>query len=797
MNKKLVALLAASLASNIAFAGGRNGESNLMDRYNETSPSTSSQTTQLFQTQSAAAPMAATASCDIDLDPTGTSFVFNETFDPRFETNFSFTRTLQNIIDSSPTAASQSTTPMELMSSLLLSYDRQDSFRDNRGVDMLVDGRIESDILSPTILTDMRPTGLFNRFDLTAADGSHCGEHRIVYHFEGASAGSRFLMIFEAQYPNPSPSKGLAGCVPVADFWASLDVAANAVELAEQFFYEGIVHNGVELAPVVQFNNYMAGSGQVRTNNFIESPWQLREFRTGTDSQGDTTFLMDTVKTNPLTELYGEFSNPQSPEALLAEAFKTEFLNIYIEELLKPELTGATDVINNLNMTVDDRFNEFQSTVSISDELRSHANSDFRAGIDNKIIELLGPDSGVSGINVLLRAESTTCHGCHQSTVDMPIAPGVVFPRSEGFVHIDERGNLSRALTNHFLPQRKAVLEDFLCNPPAGQGFTDLGAVGNDLYSEWAGAGTRIKTLDFNGDGLDDVLLGPSQSTGNWHILQSTGDSFLDLGPVLTNKYANWHVGGTRIKVIDFNADGRDDIILGPSFAYGRWYILRNDGGSFTDMGSVLNWEYGNWYTAGDRVKVIDYNNDGLQDIVLGPSRNSGNWYFIENTGGGFTDKGALITGKYGNWSAGGTRIKIIDYNADGKQDILLGPDTANGDWFALRNDGGTFTDVGAIISGKYAEWSGSGSNIKIIDFNNDGLEDILLGPSETTGEWFGLRNEGGTFTDLGSLISNKYNNWSGAGTRIKVMDFNGDSKQDILLGPSTDNGEWFVLEAE
>jgi hypothetical protein len=46
----------------------------------------------------------------------------------------------------------------------------------------------------------MSPTAIFNRFDLSASNGQHCGEYRVVYH---KNNGNRFFLSFEAKYPNP------------------------------------------------------------------------------------------------------------------------------------------------------------------------------------------------------------------------------------------------------------------------------------------------------------------------------------------------------------------------------------------------------------------------------------------------------------------------------------------------------------------------------------------------------------------------------------------------------------------
>jgi hypothetical protein len=81
----------------------------------------------------------------------------------------------------------------------------------------------------------MSPTAIFNRFDLSASNGEHCGEYRVAYH---KNYGTRLFLIFEAQYPNPEPSKGKKGCFAVADFWQKIGQMSKADALVqlEKFF---------------------------------------------------------------------------------------------------------------------------------------------------------------------------------------------------------------------------------------------------------------------------------------------------------------------------------------------------------------------------------------------------------------------------------------------------------------------------------------------------------------------------------------------------------------------------------
>jgi hypothetical protein len=42
----------------------------------------------------------------------------------------------------------------------------------------------------------------------------------------------------------------------------------------------------------------------VRSNTFVNNPWQLREFKTDINAKGESVFVADSVKSNPLAELF-------------------------------------------------------------------------------------------------------------------------------------------------------------------------------------------------------------------------------------------------------------------------------------------------------------------------------------------------------------------------------------------------------------------------------------------------------------------------------------------------------------
>lgn len=309
------------------------------------------------------------------------------------------------------------------------------------------------------------PVGLFNRFDLMPGDGAHCGEYRVVYAMRtraGAPLAGRGFIIFEAALPNPSPELGVDGCLPVAEFWQQLTDDGSAVSRGaklDAFYYGGTAIPGV--VPVIRAANYglvdAAGTpaqrrrvGQIRTNFFVDNrEWQLREFklRSSCPTTASCSLAFDhvTVKTNPAEELFAG-THPRSAD--FAASVPSQVASL------------ASADLNAIAMSVSNEFNEFESVSQAQNVVYANAaSSSLRSAIAAELTRL---GSTLTVNQTLDRATTQTCAGCHQVSNNRALGGGLVWPSSLGFVHIDESGRLSPALTNVFLPHRLAVLEDFI-----------------------------------------------------------------------------------------------------------------------------------------------------------------------------------------------------------------------------------------------------------------------------------------------------------------------------------------------
>ncbi len=327
-------------------------------------------------------------------------------------------------------------------------------------------------------------------------------------------------------------------------------------------------------------------------------------------------------------------------------------------------------------------------------------------------------------------------------------------------------------------------------------------------YASWWDRTERLWVLDVNGDGADDMLLGPNQGDGCWYLLEgSQGEQsgeFIDRGCVV-QAYAGWWDNTDRIRVMDVNGDQRDDIVIGPYSVDGCWYVLQGtstaQGADLNDRGCVVEYK-DNWSSKAERIRPLDVNGDGADDIVIGPS-SAGAWYILEGRVASVADFNAgralsTVGTSYGGWWDNAERIKVLDANGDGRDDIVIGPYSVNGCWYLLQGSAAPsdFIDRGCVRQA-YENWHENSERFWIADFNGDGRDDIVLGPSGANGNWYMLAGSGVTSASLRyeGTIHNNYENWSDNARRIRVMHPKANAPAAILVGPKGDLGEWQLLQ--
>jgi hypothetical protein len=195
----------------------------------------------------------------------------------------------------------------------------------------------------------------------------------------------------------------------------------------------------------------------------------------------------------------------------------------------------------------------------------------------------------------------------------------------------------------------------------------------------------------------------------------------------------------------DFNGDGLNDLILTKS--KGRVELWINQGsGMFTETASEAGFYPGNYRHNG--IGVADYDHDGCLDVFIAKfyyeNEFSGEPYqgklYRGNCDGTFSD----VTVEAGVQLPSMLTFQpvFLDYNADGWEDLLLVNDRVFCDNHLFMNNGdGTFSDVSVATGAGVGIDAMTGS---IGDYNNDTFLDIYHTNSPNLGNNYLLQNQNG-----------------------------------------------------
>ena len=414
------------------------------------------------------------------------------------------------------------------------------------------------------------PITLSNRFDLAPADGSNCGEYRINFARLSATQPSGFgseernFIAFEARLPNPSPSLGLKGCQPIVSFWQSLSSLSPSARAAQlhAFYITGIGGIG---GPVIDWRNFGSRggleAGQVRTNSFLFFPpnptadWSPREFLIQeTCNAGPCTiqFVPSFDKDVPAATLFSPTStNP------LAAAFQADIpdggdggvqpFSAAVEKLALQDINTMNypaHVTPEFNLPDDQIItNVTNYNLNFTDGGQLDGGA-FKAIIQKQLTRIGSP---LAPEDIVARAESLSCAGCHLISLGQDLGGGIELPSTgfpgaqalnqQGFVQVSEDlesvpvdaggaadgGDLrfvaQPALTQIFLPYRLQIMTDMLSPVP---GFERVGS--------WTSPQSTVSTASTpKTEGSSSLEVVPVQG---WSEITSTKFSTVGLSPI-------------------------------------------------------------------------------------------------------------------------------------------------------------------------------------------------------------------------------------------------------------------------
>lgn len=230
--------------------------------------------------------------------------------------------------------------------------------------------------------------------------------------------------------------------------------------------------------------------------------------------------------------------------------------------------------------------------------------------------------------------------------------------------------------------------------------------------------------IDVNNDGVDDFFYIEKQKNNSVYegeIISSPLSKYVDRIRIQFNLPSK----PLKIKVADFNGDGLQDILALLESSYVIYYNQGKEANYFSDSNkSTNNTAFnGKYYTA----EMGDFNGDGLPDLLLKENYNSA-YKLATNNGTGFSitniPEVSIPTGsKDDKYNV----TLVYDFDNDGKSDIVLSSYTSsitNKKWY--RSTGKNFELIKFNQINNESDAAACGKNFILGDFDGDGFVDLI-----------------------------------------------------------------------
>lgn len=330
-------------------------------------------------------------------------------------------------------------------------------------------------------LSQWFPLAAVNRIDLAPADGAHCGQQRMIFANNAFIGNGRIFMILEAEIPNPHPECGVDACAPLAQFWAAQEGIDDPVQRHNRLV-EAFLTGSPELAssgfgPFMSVQNLSVGTGNIRTNNFDDSPWTIRQFKLLVDPLGQSRAVPFPVADAAHGPLWDDTSTLPA-----AATCRQSFLQA-VDGLLPDNPAEMAFIVDESCYDAESPNDFFTQNYPLH---LANGTGSFRAELEAKLA-----GTGLTPENIAARAQfSGSCMGCHEEANGIDLGRGAFAPFSTGFVQVSEQFiedcgdgstcfGISQALRDVFLPHRMQAMSTLLGRPIACGGVVVADAGGD------------------------------------------------------------------------------------------------------------------------------------------------------------------------------------------------------------------------------------------------------------------------------------------------------------------------------
>lgn len=312
----------------------------------------------------------------------------------------------------------------------------------------------------------------------------------------------------------------------------------------------------------------------------------------------------------------------------------------------------------------------------------------------------------------------------------------------------------------------------------------------------------NISAIDANKDGLVDLVMGDIASP-HLRYLTNTGRTDSALIRTIQPGFPNYDTsafidGYPSAYFVDLNHDGKNDMLVSPSFYFGRastefvWHY-ENVSSTLQDTFRLQTKRFlidKGWQNHVRTAPfLVDVNDDGQEDLLLTHHSNEGTvkarLYLRTMQAGGqyrlvLADTNFLNLGQY---AIQYPQITAGDLNGDGRIDLVVGsldgsirffPKLSTGAGYSFAAPQPLLLDVDTAVAPE------------LVDINRDGKLDLVVGTFR--GKIMLFLNQGSATSPNFQLSNSAFGNINLAQSdpgwaRPRITDFNGNGQYDLVVG--------------
>jgi hypothetical protein len=285
--------------------------------------------------------------------------------------------------------------------------------------------------------------------------------------------------------------------------------------------------------------------------------------------------------------------------------------------------------------------------------------------------------------------------------------------------------------------------------------------------------GIAINRGDFNRDGILDIVTANNSGTASVSVYLGRADGTF-VRPIDTNT----GLPAIDLALGDFNNDGKLDVAIANTTGHSIQILLGNGNGTFQPAETFQT------DSLAVSITASDFNNDGKMDLAVGVAQGGSTLVneveVLQGDGAGHFSLATKLTLGFPPVVSSNslvTKVRVGDFNNDGKVDLAVLQQTALSVWYG----NGNFTFDQVLVAVDFQN-----NDMTVGDLDQDGFSDILF--SFFDGGTSGSASTGGVFCFFGNAgrggLSSQIEIQPGSFGSPREMvaaDVNGDGINDIV----------------